>query len=70
MLGDCREALIQHELQGIVVSAYQEGVSPEIRSSVSNSLDQANELAFIRGHLEVTLGELLAEERNGSLALV
>jgi len=70
MLWYGREPLIQHEFQGIVVYAHDEGAPPEVWTLVSHGLDQADELSFVRRDLHVAWCKWLAEEREWPSALV
>jgi len=64
------ETLIQQLLEAVVVRSDQKLAPPQVRSLVSNSLHQANELALIRSELEMPSSKWPAEEGEGSGALV
>ncbi|KAJ1276155.1 hypothetical protein BS78_05G192500 [Paspalum vaginatum] len=70
MLRNRGQALIEEELQAIVVGADDEGAPPEIGAPVAHSLHQADQLALVRRQLEVAASKRPAEEGEGSRALV
>lgn len=47
MLWNCGQSLIQDVFKAVMVSLYGEGAAPNVRTPMSNSLDQPNELALI-----------------------
>ena len=70
MLRHGGEALVQQELQVVVVRAHTERPAPEVRPPVTHCLDKSDQLALISGELVVARGERATEEREGPLALV
>ena len=49
MLGNCREPLIQQELQCKMICAHNKLSAPQIRTPVPNCLDKADEFPLICG---------------------
>lgn len=70
VLRDGGEALIEHELERVVVRAHDERPPPHVRAPVANSLHQADQLPLIGRHFKVTRGEGSAEEGDRSGALM
>jgi len=70
MLWNRGEALIQHVLQRKMIGTNDETMTPKVGSPVPDRLNQADELALISSHLQVARREGLAEEGQGSGALM
>jgi hypothetical protein len=70
MLRDGGQALVEQVLQGVVICAHIEELSPEIWPPVMNNLHEANELLFICRQFGVVWRQGSVEERNGTGALV
>jgi hypothetical protein len=70
MLWDHGEALVQHELERIMVHSHDEGMSPQIQPPMAHGLDQADEFVLIGSNLHVPRREGPAEERQWPVALV
>jgi hypothetical protein len=64
MLRDRREALIEQELQVVVIGFDEEATPLEVRPPIANGLDQADELAFVGGEGAVSWRYRPAEERH------
>lgn len=70
MLWDDEEALVEQELEAVVVHSHSERASLEVGSPLSHGLHKADELAFISCQSSVLRCQRLAEERQRSFALV
>jgi hypothetical protein len=70
VLRDGGEALVQQELEAVVVRTHTERPTPKIRSPVAHRLDQPDKLALICRELVMASGEGAAEEGQRSLTLV
>lgn len=70
LLGYHREALVEDELEALVVGAGGERTTPNIRPQMTNGLDQADELALISRELGVVGGNGVVEVRHDTIALV
>ena len=70
VLRDHQQALVQKELQAVVVNTDQKMAPPQVRTLVAHSLHQADELPFIRRKLEMARSEWSAEKCEGTDALV
>jgi hypothetical protein len=64
------EALIQQELEAIVVGPYNEMASLEVWAPMSYYLNHPDELSLVRDQLEVACCERSTKEREGSPALM
>ena len=70
VLRNGRQALVQEELQVVMVSANKEVAPPQIWALVAHSLHQPDELPLVSHELEMARGERPAEERERSHTLV
>lgn len=62
MLRDCGKALIQEELQAVVVGADKERPSPEVYAPMTDGLDEADQLPLVGGEPGMAWRECPAEE--------
>jgi len=70
VLRNRRQALVQHELEGVVIGADDEGAPPQIWSPMVNGLDEPNKLALVSRRLEVPGCKGATEECNGTPLLM
>lgn len=70
VLWDCREALVEDELEAPVVGSNGECVTLDIRTPMLDTLDQDYELALISRELGVVRGGDSTEVHHGAIALV
>ena len=70
VLRNGRQALVQEELEAVMVSANKEVAAPQIRAPVAHSLHQTDELLLISRELEMARGERPAEECERASTLV
>ena len=47
MLWDRREALVEEKFEAVVVRAHQEATSPEIRTPMTDGVDEADQFPFV-----------------------
>lgn len=70
MLGNGREALVEHKFEGVMVCPHDEVLAPKKRAPVTNRLDESDQLAFIGGELEMACYKWTAEECNRTVSLM
>ena len=52
-LRDRREALVKHVFQCIMIRAHHKGATPEVGAPMAHSVDEPDQFAFVRRHLEM-----------------
>lgn len=70
MLQNYGQALVEHEVEGIMICANDEVATPKVRPPMADRLDQADQLLFIRSEFQMTGHKRLAEEHEGTRALM
>jgi hypothetical protein len=70
MLGNSREALVEHKFEGVMVCPHDEVLAPKKRAPVTNRLDESDQLAFIGGELEMACCKWTVEECNRTVSLM
>jgi hypothetical protein len=65
-----RKALIQEELQTVVISPDEEAAAPEVRPPMPHCLDQPDELPLVGRQLAMARSKWPAEEGQGAGPLV
>ena len=70
MLRDRREPLVEEVFEAPVVRANRECPPPQVRAPVSDSFDEADQLALVRWQFGVLWGQRSAEESQRPIALV
>ena len=69
VLRDRGEALVEEELQAVVVRMHGEATSPQVRAPVSNGVDETDELSLVRGEGAMPWGHRSTEVSDGVLVL-
>lgn len=70
MLWNCREALIQEKFQAVVVGADEERPPPQVRASMADRLDEADQFPLVGGESGVAWRKCPAEESEWTRPLV
>lgn len=69
VLRDHRKALVEEELEAIVVHSHQKTVAPEVWASMAGGVNEADELSFIGGERTVMSHDRPVEVGNRVLVL-
>lgn len=70
MLRNRGQALIEHELEGVVVYADGEVAPLEVRPPVAHGQDEPDQLVFVGSEFVMTCRERVTEEHEGVVPLV